>query len=581
MVETVRIDFDPVFRAIDQTRRALESQISEVSVDVGVVRQDVKSTNDELRQLRREFEAFVEQAERTALVQQSEVKIVNLKAELDRQFGHYAAVRRTSTGMLQAFDIGNVSNKTVQSISEELMIQTPRYWLAPALVTLAAWSRDNHEIAEKSVAEAFARDKNKTSLFFALVLRRQGRMDASVRWLRHYLTSLDPLALTREFAVILEATSYDAFGPAGQRLLSARMSEWVKELRTRDDIVESQINLWRKEIQTQGQALAPTLFPVLAAVSPQWGQVKGTLEKASALPPVLEKYTAVRNHDGSIPRVLEDLLDDILDQLVSEYDDEELPLRREVRFHEAIIEEGGHRDRAQAKADLVLRALERTDDVVTLQTTAAITPELMGVSTQTQRIAVGVGQQDFRTAVGRHTTDYRSGHLTVVDIALGPDHSSYASTYKFPGWQTTTQVDEETALTQLRQVWQNTFDAAAESLRFKDSWYVKPALIAAAAALFAGLIGKILVGLLVLAVGAAAVYFLGEQQKKKCQAAVDALEKAKGPAIDKSIEIYRDATAQFVEAELLYEELDATEADLLQLIDLWPTATPADKESVA
>ena len=581
MSQHVQVNFDPVFRALDQTRRALESQISEVSVDVGVVRQDVKSTNDELRQLRREFEAFVEQSERLAAVQQSETKVVNLKAELDRQFGHYAAVRRTSTGLLQAFDIGNVSNKTVQSISEELMIQTPRYWLAPALVTLAAWSRDNREIADKSVAEAFARDKNKASLFFALVLRRQGRMEASVRWLRHYLTSLDPLALTREFAVILEATSYDAFGPAGQRLLSTAMSEWVKELRTRDDIVESQINLWRREIQTQGQALAPTLFPALATVSPQWGQVKGTLEKASALPLVLEKYTAVRNHDGSIPRVLEDLLDDILDQLVSEYDDEELPLRREVRFHEAIIEERGHRDRAQAKADLLLRALERTDDVVTLQTTAAITPELMGVSTQTQRIAIGVGQQDFRTALGRHTAEYRSGHLTVVDIALGPDHSSYASSYKFPGWQSTTQVDEESALTQLRQIWQNTFDAAAESLRFKDSWYVKPALVAAAVALIAGLVGKILVGLLFLALGAGVVYFLGEQKKAKCQATVDALEKAKGPAIDKSIEIYRDATAQFVEAELLYEELDATEADLIQLIDLWPTAANADKESVA
>jgi hypothetical protein len=105
---------------------------------------------------------------------------------------------------------------------------------------------------------------------------------------------------------------------------------------------------------------------VLAAVSPQWNQVKTTLEKASALPPLLEKYTAVREHEGAIPRVLEDMLDDILDTLVTEYDEEELPLRREVAFHEAIIEEHGHRDRAQAKADVILKALEHTDDVVTL-----------------------------------------------------------------------------------------------------------------------------------------------------------------------------------------------------------------------
>ncbi|MEI2648071.1 MAG: hypothetical protein V9G15_03430 [Dermatophilaceae bacterium] len=295
------IDLGPVIRAVDQTRRALESQISVVSTDVGLVRADVRSTSNELSQLRREFEAFVAQAERTALVQQSEVKVVNLKAELDRKFGHYGTVRRTSTGMLQAFDLGNVSNKSVQAVSEELMLQTPRYWLAPALVALAGWSRDNQEIAEKSVQEAFSRDKNKTSLFFALVMRRQGRMDASVRWLRHYLTSLDPLALTREFSIILEATSYDAFGPAGQRIMSDRMAEWVRELRSRDDIVEGQIVLWKREVATQGQALSPSMFPVLAAVSPQWNQVKTTLEKASALPPLLEKYTAVREHEGAIP----------------------------------------------------------------------------------------------------------------------------------------------------------------------------------------------------------------------------------------------------------------------------------------
>jgi hypothetical protein len=110
---------------------------------------------------------------------------------------------------------------------------------------------------------------------------------------------------------------------------------------------------------------------------------------------------------------------------------------------------------------------------------------------------------------------------------------------------------------------------------------VVPAVIAVTVAFFGGLIGKVWVGLLMLAAGAAVVYFLGEQQKQKCQAAIDAVEKAKEPAIEKSIEVYRDACAQFVEAELLYEELDGTEPELLRLIDPWPTAAPAQEEVVA
>lgn len=144
-------DHRRIASAVLDAQRALESQISVVSGEVGQVRSDLRLTTDQLQALRREFQAFVDESAKVALVQQSETKVVNLKAELDRQFGHYELVRRTSTGMLQAFDVGNVSNDVVRSVSEELMIQTPRYWLAPALVALAAWSRDNQDIAEKSV----------------------------------------------------------------------------------------------------------------------------------------------------------------------------------------------------------------------------------------------------------------------------------------------------------------------------------------------------------------------------------------------------------------------------------------------
>ena len=573
-------DHRRIASAVLDAQRALESQISVVSGEVGQVRSDLRLTTDQLQALRREFQAFVDESAKVALVQQSETKVVNLKAELDRQFGHYELVRRTSTGMLQAFDVGNVSNDVVRSVSEELMIQTPRYWLAPALVALAAWSRDNQDIAEKSVGEAFSRDKNKTSLFFALVMRRQGRVEASVRWLRHYLTSLDPSALTREFAVILEATSYDAFGAQGQAMLSDRMTQWCTELRNRDEIVEAQIGSWVKEIRARSQQLDPSKYQALAALSPQWNAVKSQLESASALPEMIDRYAAVRNHDAALPQVIEDLLDDILDTLVTEYDEEELPLRREVTYHEAIIDERGDQARAQAKADVLLKALEHTDDVVSLQTTAAITPELIGVSVQTQRIAVGVGYDDLRTAVGRYCTAYRGAHVSAVDIELGPGHSNYASTYNFPGWRISTSVPEEQAMTGLRTVWERTFDQVVAKLRFSNGWYTKPGIIAAVVTLVSFFIKPIIIGFVVLAGAAGIIYLLGEQAKKKSLAAIAAVEAAKEPAIERSISMYRDATAQFVDAELVYEDLDRQEADLLALVDAWPTRSH-QKESVA
>lgn len=557
---------------IDTVGTALESQISSVDANVGEVRSDLRLTSDELKQLRRDFDEFTLQAQRTALVQQSETKIGSLKAELDRQYGHYDVVRRTSTGLLQAFDVGNVTNEVARMVSEELMIQTPRYWLAPAIVALSAWSQDNTEIVEKSVQEAYSRDQAKTSLFFALVLRRQGRTDSAVRWLRHYLSSLDSTALTREFAIILEATSYDAFGPGGQRLLTGRMTKWCDELRKRQEIVEAQISSWVDEFAVESQALADSEYRVLAELCPQWSTIKDQLEAASALPNMHDKYTAIKDFESTLPKVLEDLLDDILDDLVREYDEEELPLRREVTYHEAIVEEAGDKERAESRAAAFLKALDETHDVVSLQTQAAINPEALGVSTQTQRIAIGVGQSDFRTAVGRYCAEYRQKHISSAEVTLDREHSNYASTYNFPGWTGRTDQDEQAAIGALTGVWNKVFDDLVEALRFDNKFYIKPGLIAAVVGVIAFFIHPAL-GLLVVAGGAGVVYYLGEQARKGAQTSIDAINGARQPAIEKSVSMYRDAVAEFVDAEIVYQDLDCQEVDVISLIDSWPAVS--------
>jgi len=568
-------------RQVEVMGAELAVKIENVSSEVGVVRRDLHLTSDELKALRKEFEAYVQLAVRTANVQRSETKIGNLEAQLQKEYGHYSVVRRTSVGLLQAFDIGNGSNTTATAVAEELMIQTPRYWLAPVLVALAAWSHDNEEIAAKSIQEAYARDKNKTSLFFALVLRRQNRIDGAVRWLRHYLTSLDPAALTREFAIILEATSHDAFGPAGQKALSEVMDRWRAELLTRQEIVEAQIQQWAGEIGVHRQELSRSAYPTLADLSPEWGRIRRQLESASALPEVIDTYESIREFDSPLPRVLEDLLDDILDRLVTEYDDEELPLRREVVYHEAVVEEGGDLDRAQARADLVQEALTETIDIVSLQTSAAIHPETIGVSAQTQRIAIGLGQDDFRTAVGRYCAAYRGEAISGVTFAFSKGHSNYASTYGFRGCTIRSDAREDAGIATITETWMETMRAYIDSISFKNAWYTKRALIAGAIALFLLLIPSFrILGFIALVAGAGIVYYMGEQEKKRCEQAVRAAENVRQQASDHSISLYRDANAQFVDAMIVYDELDAQEADLLRLIDTWPTATRTIEEGV-
>ncbi|MBX3100668.1 MAG: hypothetical protein KF761_13950 [Salinibacterium sp.] len=566
------IDINSLNRVFDDMHShmsRIQGDIEEVHNNVGVIARDLSTTTTELRELRQEFQEFVTTAQRVANVQRSETKLGNLKGDLEREFGHYSIVRRSSIGTLQAFDVGNVSDKTVQQISEELMIQTPRYWLAPALVGLAAWSRDDKSLSDKSVDAAFSRDKAKTSLFFALVLRRQGRLDAATRWLRHYFASLDPRNLSREFGVVLESVAGNAFGPAGQELVIDKLVEWTDLLREDETIVEEQVANWRTEIAVQRGVVNGGLFPRMAAFSPTWDRVKDGLEHASALENVRVKYQAVFDSTPSLKSSLEDQMDDILETLVTEYDGEELPLRREIVFHEAVLEHDGDMARARESADFTVEALEEGMDAASLVTQAALHPDLMGIGVATQKLSIGAGKQDFELATGRYTQEYRAAWPSSVDIVLDSAHSNYATALGFGTWRSNSSTPEAVAEKALSAEWDRVITGFIEANRFKLTAIIVPALITVGVSLLFALGGVLwfFIGL-VLAGGISTLLVL--RRKRKADAAVAEAQRNRDAAFAVSRDIYRELTAEWVDARILYSEQDGTEADVLRLIEAWP-----------
>lgn len=578
-----KIDVSPIMKAIEQVDDKVSivgSGLNRVSEKVDVVDTKVGGTQSELAELRRRFEDYVRQAERTANVQRAETKAGTLKADLEREFGHYQVVRRSSIGLLQAFDVGNVSESTAGQISEELMIQTPRYWLAPALVALAAWSRDDKDVCERSITEAYNRSQAKTALFFALVLRREKREAESVRWLHHYLAACDPRALTREFAVILEAASQGQFGPQGTRLALTQLAQWTAELRGSQELVADQVEKWVEELTVSQKVLDPSEAPMLRrlASASDFARIKAQAEATTALKACAEKYEAIKDSEFTSSGVISTLLDDLLIQLVTEYDEEELPLNREVAYQDAIIETGGDLDRARTKADQMISVLDEHTDAVTLQTNAAIAPDSLGVSIRTQQVAIGVGKEDFRTAVRSYTKDYRLRHVDNVTLTLEPNHHQLASTYGFRGFATSTQTDEAVMAGQLRQAWDATFAAYIQSVTFKNQQMLMPIGIAVVVTLVAFMINP-LAGLLVAAVSGGLAYYVIYQAQKAARAKVDGANAVKQRAFEESFTMLQDARADFDELQWAYEEQDADEDELLRIIDVWPSGETSKKEN--
>jgi hypothetical protein len=550
----------------------LDQGLTQVSTQVSHVGQRADETHDRLQKLAADFEEFVMVAQRTANVQRAETRTGIVEAQLENQFGHYKVVRRFATGVLQGFDSGLVSQDTVRSVSEQLMVQTPRYWLAPVLVALGAWAEDDHELCDRAIQEGFQRSPSRTSLFMALVLRRQGRREASVRWLRQYLAALDPSELGRDFAMILECISQGAFGPAGLELVQDRLGSWQQQLLNDDAKHDAQVQRWRGEVDSHVGGSAQQAFPRLAAVSPQWPQMDRALSHARAHESLIAKYQAMAAEEHPSPARIEDAVDDILDRLVAEFDNEELPLRREHALNQGIIRSGGDLDAAQRELPKDLAALETTLNYLTIQSESALNPAGIGVSRATQRMAVSSCHDWFSRAHAAFSRDYRAGLPADVEAVFEGNHTGAGVVFNLPRWtgSFTTPMD------QLERSLAGHWDRHAQPFIDSLAWNWRKQALVPGLAVGAGLLISLLcagasgtlavVGLLAVLIGGGIWYLMLNSKAQDAAKKQDAARALVARGKQDSIAQLRGAAAELVDWSSAFRAADTQEAAVRTLI---------------
>ena len=197
---------------IEKNLNSIHRDLEAIDSSVDTVNDNVKIVYDEIGALAKDFHDFIQLQVKANRLGQAHTKLVQIRQELEKKYGHYDIVRRTTTGILQADDLGLVKKDTISNATEELMISTPNYWLAPCLVALAAWINDQPELAEKALREGIKRNDEKTSLFFALICRRADRKSASLKWTQRYLANQDEENLDRKTIIILDAFASGLLG---------------------------------------------------------------------------------------------------------------------------------------------------------------------------------------------------------------------------------------------------------------------------------------------------------------------------------------------------------------------------------
>ena len=378
-------------RTIEHNLGAIHNDLQTLDSNVGAVNSNIKVVYDEIGSLAKEFHDFVSVQQRANRLNQAETRLVKIRQELEKKYGHYDIVRPTTTGILQADDIGIVKKDTISNATEELMISTPGYWLAPCLVALAAWINDQPELAEKAIKEGIKRNDEKTSLFFALICRRADRKEACLKWTQRYLANQDEENLDRKTIIVLDAFASGLFGADTEGVISRQMNEWLQHLEEKPGFTEKQTQQWSEAINLKRKPIDTSSYTYLRKYSKTWPVLEDILEGAHLHAEMLEYLIGIFEQKVSTATVREQL-DDILDSLVTDFDDEELPLRKEEKFEQFIVDFRGDESRARQNMNVEQTAFETHKDFTQLLTDAAMKPETAHSSVSTQKFAFALSR---------------------------------------------------------------------------------------------------------------------------------------------------------------------------------------------
>ena len=171
----------------------------------------------------------------------------------------------------------------------------------------------------------------------------------------------------------------------------------MSNLEAKPGFTEKQLDNWKNAINSKRVPLQKGLYPYLEKYSNTWDNLKDVLEGANLNNDLYEYFKKVFEQKEETKKLKVEL-DKILDSLVTEFDEEELPLKREEQFEELVVKYNGSESRANAQMALEKSVYDDYRDFMQLLTDASMNPEESKSSVATQKFATALSRNNIVTA---------------------------------------------------------------------------------------------------------------------------------------------------------------------------------------
>lgn len=269
--------------------------------------------------------------------------------EYHTRFKFYNELRRITLGYVIGLDAHICSDETMRKKVESVCLKNTEYWLAYAVMAVMLWADNSEEAAKRAMSKALLMDYYNSSLFFLLVNLRFTRVEAAKKWYLSYLDRVDMENLGNEWQYLLQAYLSGVFGVDKEfnRLVRQCFTNMLEQMESIHPNYGSRVEEKTLSFSDAYIHITNNEFDTLRRNCPEYEELKNLLSAAEKNEVLAVHFRKILEEEGKHESNLFQRIENILYDLISAYDKEELKVIKNQRYNEMIIKAKGDLGKAQ------------------------------------------------------------------------------------------------------------------------------------------------------------------------------------------------------------------------------------------
>lgn len=392
---------------IERNLNSVAKELTGVITNVSDVNNQVTKVESQVHTLNNEVQNLVKEIRETTIITNARQSIMYNNTQIEKKFGYYDKVRRTTESLLDAVENSNIRVDALINLNQDLILNNPNYWLSNALAALTYWILDDKTNCEKELNNALKKNESKTSLFFCLINDKLGRTSTAINWLNKYLSIQNPAKLDNDFITILDLVATGGFGDETKRVVIDKINNWFHRLNSDKEIQDEQLSIWTDFIKSNQDTAIK--MPYLEPATPDIARLKNNLAISSTYNNLLSKFDTITKKESS-----RKTKEEILSNLIYEYEGAENQYQKDNFYNNLIIQCNGNRDEADRLFKKQENIFAEENNLLNLFTNIIIYRDTYKISNETQKIALGFMKKYILNSLENIETEINNNEFKIV-----------------------------------------------------------------------------------------------------------------------------------------------------------------------